>query len=71
MSDIIATIGRHILRLSAGLFLVAISAPFTYVVWLSFAPGTLLDPPTGEWSVRWYREFLTSPRWTTGTVDDV
>jgi putative spermidine/putrescine transport system permease protein len=39
-------------------------APFGYAVWMSFAPGELLEPPMGEWSLRWYREFLGSPKWS-------
>jgi putative spermidine/putrescine transport system permease protein len=39
-------------------------APFVYALWLSFAPGELLDPPRTHWSLRWYREFLTSAKWT-------
>ena len=60
-------------RLFAGLVLLAMVAPFGYAVWLSFAPGELLEPPMGEWSLRWYREFLSSAKWsqalaTTGVV---
>jgi len=39
-------------------------APVAYAFWLSFAPGELLDPPGTHWSLRWYREFLTSAKWT-------
>jgi ABC-type spermidine/putrescine transport system permease subunit II len=31
---------------------------------MSFAPGEVLEPPTDEWSLRWYREFLRSAKWT-------
>jgi ABC-type spermidine/putrescine transport system permease subunit II len=51
-------------RLLAALALVAMLAPFGYAVWMSFAPGEVLDPPHGEWSLRWYREFLDSAKWT-------
>jgi ABC-type spermidine/putrescine transport system permease subunit II len=51
-------------RVFAALVLVAMLAPFAYAVWMSFAPGEVLDPPTGEWSLRWYREFLGSAKWT-------
>ena len=44
--------------------LFALLTPFAYTVWMSFAPGEVLDPPRGEWSLRWYREFLGSPKWT-------
>jgi putative spermidine/putrescine transport system permease protein len=58
---------RWLLRLGralAVLVLLAMLAPFAYAVWMSFAPGEVLEPPTGEWSLRWYREFLRSARWT-------
>ena len=51
-------------RVLAVLVLLAMLAPFAYAVWMSFAPGELLEPPAGEWSLRWYREFLRSARWT-------
>jgi putative spermidine/putrescine transport system permease protein len=54
----------HIGRGVALLTLVAMLAPFAYAVWMSFTPGELLAPPTSEWSLRWYREFLSSARWT-------
>ena len=51
-------------RLLAACVLLTMLAPFAYAVWMSFAPGELLEPPTGEWSLRWYREFLGSAKWT-------
>src|SRR5579871_2133806 len=51
-------------RMLAALVLLAMLAPFAYAVWMSFAPGEVLEPPAGEWSLRWYREFLGSPKWT-------
>src|SRR5262245_43480898 len=51
-------------RFSAVVVLLLMLAPFVYAVWMSFAPGELLEPPTGRWSLRWYREFLGSGRWT-------
>jgi ABC-type spermidine/putrescine transport system permease subunit II len=38
--------------------------PVVYAVWVSFSPGELLQPPTDRWSLRWYRLFFASPRWT-------
>jgi ABC-type spermidine/putrescine transport system permease subunit II len=38
-------------------------APFACVLWMSFAPGELLEPPRRQLSLRWYREFLGSPKW--------
>jgi ABC-type spermidine/putrescine transport system permease subunit II len=51
-------------RVLAGLALLAMLAPFLYAAWMSFAPGELLEPPRDHWSLRWYREFLGSPKWT-------
>jgi len=51
-------------RVLAALALVAMLTPFAYAAWMSFAPGEVLDPPRGAWSLRWYRAFLDSPKWT-------
>jgi ABC-type spermidine/putrescine transport system permease subunit II len=51
-------------RALAVLVLLAMLAPFICAVWMSFAPGELLEPPTSEWSLRWYRGFLASAKWT-------
>jgi putative spermidine/putrescine transport system permease protein len=51
-------------RVAAVLALAAMFAPFAVAVWMSFAPGELIEPPTTEWSLRWYREFLGSAKWT-------
>ena len=45
--------------------------PLIHAVWLSFAPGELLEAPTSEWSLRWYRSFFTSPRWTAGLANSL
>ena len=51
-------------RICAVLLLLAMLAPFLYAVWMSFAPGELLEPPTDRWSLRWYGAFFDSPKWT-------
>jgi ABC-type spermidine/putrescine transport system permease subunit II len=55
-----ATAGRV---LGAAALLVLL-APFACAVWMSFAPGEVLEPPAGDWSLRWYREFFRAPKWT-------
>lgn len=45
--------------------------PLGYAVWLSFTPGELLEPPTGEWSLRWYRLFFDSPQWIDGLCNSL
>lgn len=44
--------------------LLLLLAPIVYATWISFSPGELLVPPTGHWSLRWYRAFLMDRRWT-------
>jgi ABC-type spermidine/putrescine transport system permease subunit II len=57
-------LGRALFRLAAAGLLIALTWPIAYAVWLSFTPGELLEPPVGEWSLRWYRLFFASPQWT-------
>ena len=45
------------------LFISGILAPLIYAVWLSFSPDSFLTPPGNEWSLRWYRAFVTDDRW--------
>ena len=45
--------------------------PLAYAIWLSFTPGEFLEPPHGEWSLRWYREFFGSARWMAGLSNSV
>ncbi len=45
--------------------------PLVHALWLSFAPGELLEAPTSEWSLRWYRSFFSSPRWTGGLANSL
>ena len=53
------------LRAFCWLLLLAGLAPLAVTVWVSFSPDSFLTPPTGEWSLRWYRRFFADPRWTT------
>lgn len=45
--------------------------PLVYATWLSFAPGELLAPPVGAWSLRWYAQFAASPQWTAALHNSV
>ncbi|MGG6297644.1 ABC transporter permease [Leptolyngbya sp. AN02str] len=49
--------------------LLVILLPLIYVLWISFTPGELLQPPTGQWSWRWYSLFFASPQWTQGLLN--
>jgi ABC-type spermidine/putrescine transport system permease subunit II len=60
VSRVLVRLGRAL----AILLLLAMLTPFAFAVWMSFAPGELLEPPIDRWSLRWYREFVGSPRWT-------
>lgn len=53
-----------ILTPCALLVLGCLITPLVYALWMSFTPGELLEPPKGEWSLRWYREFFSNTRWT-------
>jgi ABC-type spermidine/putrescine transport system permease subunit II len=59
--------GRRLLVTTAWLLgwaaLLLLLAPILYTCWVSFTPGELLVPPTADWSLRWYREFLADRRW--------
>jgi|688.fasta_scaffold38023_6 putative spermidine/putrescine transport system permease protein len=60
---------RAVHRLLQGLcvlVLVALMWPIVYALWISFTPGELLQLPTGEWSLRWYRAFFSQSPWTDG-----
>jgi putative spermidine/putrescine transport system permease protein len=60
---------RRLLLLALGWFAVlALLVPVLHTVWVSFSPDSFLTPPTGGWSLRWYRAFLADRRWTGGTV---
>jgi len=37
--------------------------PVTYSVWLSFSPSDFMEPPLRDWSLQWYRQFFSDPRW--------
>ena len=58
------TISRLPLRVLGVLLLATLLWPLIYAAWVSFSPGELLQPPTDDWSLRWYRLFFSSPRWT-------
>ncbi|MEO2091820.1 MAG: ABC transporter permease subunit [Gemmataceae bacterium] len=47
------------------LVLLGLLAPILHSAWVSFSPDSFLTPPTGEWSLRWYRRFAEDPRWST------
>lgn len=59
-------VGRYLLGFAT---LLVLLLPLIDVIWISFTPGELLQPPTGQWSLRWYFLFFTSPQWTQGLVN--
>lgn len=54
---------QRALRGLGWLTLLLLLSPIAYACWVSFTPGELLVPPTGHWSLRWYREFFADRRW--------
>lgn len=46
------------------LVVVLLLAPVLHTAWVSFSPDSFLTPPTGAWSLRWYRAFADDRRWT-------
>ncbi len=61
-----AKVGHRLLQAFCVLVLLALLWPIVYALWISFTPGELLQPPKGEWSLRWYRAFFAQSLWTDG-----
>jgi ABC-type spermidine/putrescine transport system permease subunit II len=55
--------GRWLAGLAGTAALLLLLAPLAVAIWMSFAPGELLEPPTGRWSLRWYARLLVDSRW--------
>jgi ABC-type spermidine/putrescine transport system permease subunit II len=64
MRDLPLRVVRLLWHALGGLALLVLLAPFACAVWMSFAPGEVLELPTEEWSLRWYREFFRTAKWT-------
>jgi putative spermidine/putrescine transport system permease protein len=62
---------RVVLRIITGIVLVYLVAPIFVIVPLSFTSGQLLVFPLPGWSLQWYREFFTSPSWTSALGNSV
>jgi putative spermidine/putrescine transport system permease protein len=62
---------RAVLRTVTGIVLVYLVAPIFVIVPLSFTSGQLLVFPLPGWSLQWYREFFTSPSWTSALGNSV
>jgi ABC-type spermidine/putrescine transport system permease subunit II len=58
-------------RLCGATALTLLILPLVYAAWISFSPGELLEPPTGDWSLRWYRAFVNTPAWTRGLLNSL
>jgi putative spermidine/putrescine transport system permease protein len=50
-------------RLAGWLAVALLLTPLGMALWASFTPSSLFAAPTGQWSLRWYREFASDPRW--------
>lgn len=64
-----STLGSAIGKILGVGVLLILLWPLIYVIWISFTPGELLQPPIAQWSLRWYQLFFTSPQWTQGLVN--
>jgi ABC-type spermidine/putrescine transport system permease subunit II len=62
---------RLLVRLAGWLALLVLLVPLVYAMWVSFAPGELLAPPTTRWSLRWYRRFFSDPRWIDSLINSL
>ena len=49
------------LRLFNALMLVFMLAPLVMVIWMSFTPAEIMQPPLGGFSLRWYRAAFDYP----------
>ncbi len=47
----------------AVLILTLLLWPLLYSVWLSFSPSEFMEPPIFDWSLQWYQQFFSDPRW--------
>lgn len=53
------------LRAAVILVALVLVAPTLVVIPMSFTAGTTFSFPPDDWSLRWYREFVTEPAWRT------
>ncbi len=42
--------------------------PVSYSVWLSFSASDFMEPPLRDWSLQWYRQFFSDPRWVAAII---
>jgi putative spermidine/putrescine transport system permease protein len=59
------------IRVLTVLVLAYLVLPILVIFPLSFTSGELLIYPLPAWSLRWYREFATSPLWTRATWNSI
>lgn len=62
------TVGRLALWLVAGTILFFLALPTVIVLPVSLAPTEYLEFPPSSLTLRWYREFLTDPKWIAATL---
>ncbi len=58
-------IGLHLI---ASVIVVFLIVPTLIVIPMSFSPSQFLEFPPSGFSLRWYEEFLTNPKWTGPTL---
>jgi putative spermidine/putrescine transport system permease protein len=57
------TLRRTLILLLGWSMIAALLTPLAYAAWVSFSPDSFLQPPRGQWSLRWYLAFLSDRRW--------
>ncbi|MCR8548392.1 ABC transporter permease [Salipiger sp. P9] len=67
-SGLVPRLLRGLPALYAVLLLVFLVAPSFLVVPMSFSGNDFLEFPPSSWSLRWYREFWSSPTWRSAAV---
>lgn len=60
-----------ILRIYTVLILILITLPILVMIPLSFSPSHQIDLPLGDFSVRWYEQFLGNKTWTSSLVRSI
>lgn len=65
------SLARILLWVACGLILIFLVMPIFAIIPLSFNAEPFFTYPMPGFSLRWYREFLTSPDWNTATYNSI
>ena len=68
-SDTQITHGNRVwLYIITGLIMFLLVVPTLIVIPMSFSESQYLEFPPSTWSLRWYHEYIETPRWISATV---